>query len=285
MLAASSASRRVDRVLGTDSSIVAVMCDACKKEVREAAKIQNCGHLPNRVGKKSRMVQPTVCLNFVKEAVEFKKDIVISPNKASKVWQSKYFFILSYRKYFIQIPCTQMCCPHNHAIINNPEFFPHIGSEACPHLKLEANDEVSWNLVEHSEHFIIVGPKLIPENETVLPSFMCPEFPSAAIPVLWDIQELGTFQLQTNGNLLRRNEQETTSWNPENYCLAMSTNYSNNKDDIYHYNITYMTCMGEMTTWCQRFSSTFRDILLCLSTIFLILTLVVYKKQNLSSPK
>ena len=90
-------------------------------------------------------------------------------------------------------------------------------------------------------------------------------------------------------------EKETKIWNSENFCVVFmkpleyyydydndtSSEDTDNKsvdvDDPYSiFDFTYMTCYEEKISWCEQFINTFHPIILSISTVFLIITLLVY---------
>ena len=90
------------------------------------------------------------------------------------------------------------------------------------------NDQVFLEAWEKNKHFLVVGPKLIPENTTTSHSFECPakEGNEENTGLTSAPTDLGTFNVLINGKLQGRDlpnfatgEKETKIWSFENYCV------------------------------------------------------------------
>ena len=62
----------------------------------------------------------------------------------------------------------------------------------------------------------------------------------------------------------------------ENETSSNVSETRNGTDPYVDFDFTFMTCHDEGQSWCERFTSTSHTVLLSLSTIFLIITLLVY---------
>eukprot|EP00092_Neocalanus_flemingeri_P030860 GFUD01033514.1.p1 GENE.GFUD01033514.1~~GFUD01033514.1.p1 ORF type:complete len:712 (+),score=129.88 GFUD01033514.1:89-2224(+) len=204
------------------------------------------------------------------------------------------------------IPCINMCCPHGHAFVDNPDFdYDDYNSpfKFCQKKKglsynpvlWDHNDKVFLQTWEKNNHFLVVGTKHIPNNTVTSHSFECPPVPDGKEEegLSWAPTDLGTFRILINGNLQGKDiknkatqEKETRIWNSENFCVVFGTSpdysydsendTSTEKKEIKEAEFTYMTCHGEKISWCEEFTVIFHPIVLSISTIFLILTLLVY---------
>jgi hypothetical protein len=209
-----------------------------------------------------------------------------------------------------------MCCPHGHAFDNNPDYDyddynspPRVCKKKDGGLNYDPvlwdhNDKVFLKTWERNKNFLIVGAKLNPENATGSLSFECPAVPDQKqeTGLTFAPMDLGTFRILINGKLQGKDitnpktkEKDTKRWNSENYCVvfAIDPDYSmdtendtsaNNTDSkelivtdpFADFEFTYMICHEETISWCEQFTTTFHPILLSISTVFLIITLIVY---------
>ena len=167
------------------------------------------------------------------------------------------------------------------------------------------NDQVFLETWEKNKHFLVVGPKLIPENTTTSHSFECPatEGNEENTGLYSAPTDLGTFNVLINGKLQgkglpnhKTGEKETKIWSFENYCVVYTApedySYEDNNtksedagtevaatplaDPFADFEFTYMLCHEEKKSWCEKFTLTFHPIMLSISVIFLVITLIIY---------
>ena len=201
-----------------------------------------------------------------------------------------------------------MCCPHDHAFVTNqdPDYEDYTSPPSCQSKEGGLHfDPVSWDQKkkkflktwEKNKHFLIVGQNHVPENSTLNFFSECPA------GLTFAPTDLGTFRILRNGKLEGKNitnpqtiERETKIWNSENFCVVFSIlpdydSYSendssssensdikelNDNDPYMDFDFTYMTCYEEEISWCEQFTSIFYSIALSISTVFLIITLLIY---------
>lgn len=209
-----------------------------------------------------------------------------------------------------------MCCPHGHAFEENPDYdyddydSPHTickkkdGGVTYNPVLWDHNDKVFLDNWKKNKHFLIVGPKMIQEDKVRSHSFECPVVPGVLDDGISFVPEdLGTFRLLINGKLEGKDiinnvtkKKETKRWSKDSFCVVFANppdydsyedenitsttivelRLSNDSDPYLDFDFNYMTCHDEPLHWCDKFTSYFHAMLLSLSTIFLIITLMVY---------
>ena len=116
-----------------------------------------------------------------------------------------------------QIPCINLCCPHGYAFLDNPDYDDEdydysIPPKICKKKEdglnynptlWDHNDKVFLENWEKNEDFLLVGPKLIPENASISHSFECPKDTEKkeAGGLTFAATDLGTFHILINGKL------------------------------------------------------------------------------------
>ena len=198
-----------------------------------------------------------------------------------------------------------MCCPHGHAFEKNPEFDSYdYNSHSHKCKKIEGglsynpvlwdhNDNVFLDNWKKDMNFLIVGQKNLQEKESH--SFECPKVPDGTNHLTFEGQTNGTFRILINGKLEGKDitwvdennipQKETKRWSSDSFCVIYT-----NSEDFYDYDaeidtaedqysrfeFTFMTCLADQPTWCDKTIATFHSVCLSISVIFLIVTLLVY---------
>lgn len=199
--------------------------------------------------------------------------------------------------------CINLCCPHGEVFLQNPNWdYTDYTSQPFVCTTAEKMEDARVNFTttirdtesdamlewEESKHYVLVGHT---------PSFDCgPDYNGHTV------FDHGKFHVMSNGSLRgselyvddpESNATETRFYKPEEYCLVIgalpdySDDYSYDAEstdlDYLDYSTpaplrqTFMYCLEhEKLTWEESFNAVFHPTALAISTVFLILTLIVY---------
>ena len=194
------------------------------------------------------------------------------------VWVLSLLFVF-------QLVCIDLCCPHGEAFLANPDYdytdYTQPAFTCQPELEAgtfrhEVKDNQTEEVVEweESRHYLL---------RARAGGFQCP--PRFAGHT-WVPEYLGNFTVLTSG-ALRGSELpadsggETQYWAAGEFCMVKRTpedypdlEMEDTQDEL---SLTFMHCLGrEEPTATELFANTFQPVALAISTVFMILTLIVF---------
>ena len=195
-----------------------------------------------------------------------------------------------------------MCCPHGQAFKDNLKCGNVEGGLNYDPKLWDNNEKVFLNNWKKDEHFLLVGPKYSLEDRNESIPFQCPKDPDNLDNEMTFNEDNGYFRILMNGKLEEKedieswiyenntSQKDSKIWSSDSFCVIYTNSdyfyydygeeVDTTEDPYSGFNYMFMTCHAETLSWCEKFTSTFQISCFTTSTIFLIVTLLVYMCED-----